>query len=83
MFLRYIYPDILLQLEWLASLAWTPTTANSETLTRSDFLANSQSQLNLGHYSIEKVKRRLMGYPAIVRLPTSITYVSEVQQTKA
>jgi ATP-dependent Lon protease len=71
------------QLEWLALLAWTPTTANSETLTRSDFLANSQSQLNSGHYGIKKVKRRLMGYPAIVRLPTSIAHTSEVQQTKA
>ena len=74
---------LLLQLEWLTSLPWTPTTAGSETLTRSDFLGKSQSQLDADHYGLEKVKRRLMEYLAVVRLRALIAQEAEVEQAKA
>jgi ATP-dependent Lon protease len=82
-FLSHSYPDMLLQLEWLTSLPWAPTTASAETLTRSDFLANSQSQLDSDHYGLEKVKRRLMEYLAVVRLRALIAQEAEVEQAKA
>jgi hypothetical protein len=42
-FLNHIYPDVLLQLEWLTSLPRVPTNAIAETLMRSDFLAIGSS----------------------------------------
>ena len=72
-----------LQLEWLTSLPWAPTTAGSETLTRSDFLGKSKSQLDSDHYGLEKVKRRLMEYLAVVRLRALIAQEAEVEQAKA
>ena len=74
---------LLLQLEWLTSLPWTPSAAASETLTRSDFLGNSKSQLDADHYGLEKVKRRLMEYLAVVRLRALISQEAEVEQAKA
>ncbi|KAI9459932.1 hypothetical protein BJY52DRAFT_1222930 [Lactarius psammicola] len=47
------------KLKWLTSLHWTPLTASSETLMRSDFLANSKLQLDAYHYDFEKIKHRL------------------------
>ena len=84
-FFSWIFPDLpfLLQLEWLTSLPWAPTTASSETLTRSDFLGNSKSQLDSDHYGLEKVKRRLMEYLAVVRLRALISQEAEVEQAKA
>ena len=72
-----------LQLEWLTSLPWAPTTAGSETLTRSDFLGKSKSQLDSDHYGLEKVKRRLIEYLAVVRLRALIAQEAEVEQAKA
>ncbi|KAI9459929.1 ATP-dependent protease La [Lactarius psammicola] len=70
-------------LEWLTSLPWTPPAASAETLTRSDFLANSKSQLDADHYGLEKVKRRLMEYLAVVRLRALIAQEAETEQAKA
>jgi ATP-dependent Lon protease len=73
---------MLLQLEWLTSPSWT-TTDSSETSMRSDFLANSQSQLGVHHYGFEKVKHRLMEYLAVVRLRALIAQEAEVEQASA
>ncbi|KAH9008059.1 ATP-dependent protease La [Lactarius hengduanensis] len=70
-------------LEWLTSLPWTPPATVSETLTRSDFLTNSKSQLDADHYGLEKVKRRLMEYLAVVRLRALIAQEAETEQAKA
>lgn len=70
-------------LEWLTSLPWTPPAATAETLTRSDFLANSKSQLDADHHGLEKVKRRLMEYLAVVRLRALIAQEAEAEQAKA
>ncbi|KAH9008756.1 Lon protease C-terminal proteolytic domain-containing protein [Lactarius hengduanensis] len=79
-FLRHKSP---LSLEWLTSLPWTPPAAASETLTRSDFLTNSKSQLDADHYGLEKVKRRLMEYLAVVRLRALIAQEAKTEQAKA
>ncbi|KAN0142125.1 hypothetical protein V8E53_000587 [Lactarius tabidus] len=66
-------------LEWLTSPSWT-TTDSSETSMRSDFLANSQSQLGVHHYGFEKVKHRLMEYLAVVRLRALIAQEAELRR---
>ncbi|KAH9039670.1 ATP-dependent protease La [Lactarius pseudohatsudake] len=70
-------------LEWLTSLPWTPHATASETLTRSDFLTNSKSQLDADHYGLEKVKRRSMEYLAVVRLRALIAQEAETEQVEA
>ena len=54
-----------------------------ETLTQSDFLGDSKSQLDSDHYGLEKVKRRSMVYFTIVQLRALITQEAEVKQAKA
>ncbi|KAH9029165.1 Lon protease C-terminal proteolytic domain-containing protein [Lactarius pseudohatsudake] len=54
-----------------------------QTLTRSDFLINSKSQLDADHYGLEKVKRRLMEYLAVVRLRALIAQEAKTEQAKA
>ena len=73
----------LFQFEWRTSPPWTPTTAGSETLTRSDFLGDSKSQLVSDHYGLEKAKPHLMEYLAVVRLHASIAQEAEVEHAKA
>ncbi|KAH9022767.1 P-loop containing nucleoside triphosphate hydrolase protein [Lactarius pseudohatsudake] len=70
-------------LEWLTSLPWTPPATASETLTRSDFLTNSKSQLDPDHYGFEKVKCRLIEFLAVVRLRALIAQEAETEQAKA
>ncbi|KAH9022773.1 ATP-dependent protease La [Lactarius pseudohatsudake] len=54
-----------------------------QTLTRSDLLTNSKSQLDADHYGLEKGKRRLMEYLAVVRLRALIAQEAEAEQAKA
>jgi hypothetical protein len=82
-FLNHIYPYMRLQFGWLISLPWVPTTASAETLTRSDFLANSQTQLDSDHYGLERVKRRLMESLVVVRLRALIVQEAEAEQAEA
>ena len=71
------------QLEWLTALPWTPPPPGSDTLTRSDFLANAKSQLDADHFGLDKVKRRLTEYLAVVRLRALIAQETEMEQAKA
>jgi ATP-dependent Lon protease len=50
---------------------------------RSDFLANAKSQLDADHFGLDKVKRRLTEYLAVVRLRALITQEAEMEQAKA
>ncbi|KAH9012795.1 Lon protease C-terminal proteolytic domain-containing protein [Lactarius hengduanensis] len=59
-----------------------PATA-SETLTRSDFLTNSKSQLDADHYGLEKVKRRLKEYLAVVRLRALVVQESRQRRKRS
>ena len=40
----------------------------SDALTRSDFLPNAKSQLDVDQFNLDKVKRLLMGHLTVVRL---------------
>ena len=50
---------------------------------RSDFLANAKSQLDSDHFGLDKVKRRLIEYLAVVRLRALIAQEAEMVQAKA
>ena len=49
---------------------------------QSDFLGNSKSQLDSGHYDLEKVKSRLLQDIIVIRLRALITQEAETEQAK-
>ncbi|KAJ3818726.1 ATP-dependent protease La [Lentinula raphanica] len=64
-------------LEWFTALPWpsitqsTPTLTPSKSkssLTTSAFLASARAQLDSDHYGLDKVKKRLIEYLAVVKL---------------
>lgn len=62
--------DFPLQLEWLTSIPW-PTEAQSSVApkrTDKSFLTDARAQLDADHFGLEKVKKRLIEYLAVVRL---------------
>jgi ATP-dependent Lon protease len=72
---------MLLQLEWLAQCR-TPTATSSDTLTLSDFLANSESQRDSDQYGLENVMRQLMEHLAVIRLRALIAQAPEIEQAR-
>lgn len=54
----------------------------SDTLTRPDFLSNAKSQLDADHYGLDRIKRRLIEYLAVVRLRALIVQEAEMEQDK-
>ncbi len=61
------------QLEWLVAIPWpgSSTTAPStslDTLRDRGFLKKTRQQLDADHYGLEKIKKRLIEYLAVVRL---------------
>jgi ATP-dependent Lon protease len=48
-----------------------------------DFLVNAKLQLDADHFGLDKVKRRLTEYLAVVRLRALITQEAEMEQAKA
>jgi ATP-dependent Lon protease len=56
----------------LTALPWPNSTlhspAQSELLSLPDFLANARKQLDADHFGLDKIKRRLIEYLAVVRL---------------
>ena len=76
------------QLEWLTSLPWpssTPTTPSAlSTSTRHrSFLANARAQLDTDHFGLEKIKKRLIEYLAVVRLNQINAAQDEAQEALA
>lgn len=67
----YIADDFS-QLEWLTSLPWPSATNASSTsieiLKDKQFLTKAREQLEADHYGLEKIKKRLIEYLAVVRL---------------
>ncbi|KZT23038.1 ATP-dependent protease La [Neolentinus lepideus HHB14362 ss-1] len=58
-------------LEWLTSIPWPSSTAdpsNLDTLRDRAFLRKAREQLDSDHFGLDKVKRRLIEYLAVVRL---------------
>lgn len=60
------------KLEWLTSLPWPLSTDSSTTsigiLKDRQFLAKARQQLDADHYGLDKIKKRLIEYLAVVRL---------------
>ncbi|TFK48306.1 ATP-dependent protease La [Heliocybe sulcata] len=59
-------------LEWLTSVPWpsstTTDTSSLDTLRDRAFLRNAREQLDSDHFGLDKIKRRLIEYLAVVRL---------------
>ncbi|KAF9074465.1 Lon protease C-terminal proteolytic domain-containing protein [Rhodocollybia butyracea] len=58
-------------LEWFTALPWSPVVQHSSahsTITTSAFLAEARAQLDSDHYGLDKVKKRLIEYLAVVKL---------------
>ncbi|RPD60762.1 ATP-dependent protease La [Lentinus tigrinus ALCF2SS1-6] len=60
-------------LEWLTSIPWPSSAAyanaaSTDKLKDRAFLANARKQLDEDHYGLEKIKKRLIEYLAVVRL---------------
>ncbi|KAJ2920667.1 hypothetical protein H1R20_g16428, partial [Candolleomyces eurysporus] len=61
-------------LEWLTSIPWpnsaplSPSSASTSDLKDRSFLKNARSQLDSDHFGLEKIKKRLIEYLAVVRL---------------
>ncbi|GJE92960.1 ATP-dependent protease La [Phanerochaete sordida] len=60
-------------LEWLVSIPWTSSSTayaamSMETLRDRAFLKNAREQLDSDHFGLEKIKKRLIEYLAVVRL---------------
>lgn len=59
-------------LEWLTAVPWPSASASPstslETLRDRSFLTNARQQLDADHFGLDKIKRRLIEYLAVVRL---------------
>lgn len=63
----------ILQLEWLVAIPWpgssvTAPSTSLDTLRDRNFLKKTRQQLDDDHYGLEKIKKRLIEYLAVVRL---------------
>ena len=61
------------QLEWLVSIPWPNSTTTRpsnalDVLRDRHFLKNAREQLDADHFGLEKIKKRLIEYLAVVRL---------------
>jgi ATP-dependent Lon protease len=65
----WVGADSASQLEWLTSLPWPSAISSppTSTLDRS-FLTNARAQLDADHFGLEKIKKRLIEYLAVLRL---------------
>ena len=53
---------------WPASARMDQTSTSLTTLRDRNFLANARAQLDADHYGLDKIKKRLIEYLAVVRL---------------
>lgn len=80
------------QLEWVVSLPWpgssvTVSSTSLDVLRDRAFLKKAKEQLDSDHFGLEKIKKRLIEYLAIVRLKALQTEIdakhdAEVQQAQ-
>ncbi|KAF9649534.1 ATP-dependent protease La [Thelephora ganbajun] len=64
-------------LEWLASIPWASSSSRLtalEVLKDRQFLSKARKQLDADHYGLDKIKKRLIEYLAIVRLKELAVY---------
>ena len=65
------------QLEWLTSIPWSSSSSHLtalEVLKDRQFLSKARKQLDADHYGLDKIKKRLIEYLAIVRLKELAAY---------
>ena len=65
------------QLEWLTSIPWPSSSSHLtalEVLRDRQFLSKARRQLDADHYGLDKIKKRLIEYLAIVRLKELAAY---------
>ncbi|PBK92746.1 ATP-dependent protease La [Armillaria gallica] len=55
-------------LEWLTSIPWSSHSAGASLMKDKAFLTKARQQLDTDHFGLEKIKRRLIEYLAVVRL---------------
>lgn len=68
---------------WLETISEIPWTAATNDRLGADTLTKARQQLDLDHYGLDKVKRRLIEYLAVLRLKQSISDDMEEQIRKA
>ncbi|KAM0261701.1 hypothetical protein ACHAQJ_002153 [Trichoderma viride] len=68
---------------WLETISEVPWTATTDDRLGPDTLTKARKQLDLDHYGLDKVKRRLIEYLAVLRLKQSINDDMEQQIRKA
>lgn len=68
---------------WLETISEIPWTAATNDRLGADTLTKARRQLDLDHYGLDKVKRRLIEYLAVLRLKQSINDDMEEQIRKA
>ncbi|KAL6896454.1 ATP-dependent protease La [Trichoderma evansii] len=68
---------------WLETISEIPWTAATDDRLKADTLTKARQQLDLDHYGLDKVKRRLIEYLAVLRLKQSISDDMEEQIRKA
>jgi ATP-dependent Lon protease len=58
------------QIEWLTSLPWPTSSSATSTANSRDraFLTSARAQLDADHFGLEKIKKRLIEYLAVMRL---------------
>ena len=54
-------------IEWLTAIPWTASAAPTPLIDK-NFLQTARAQLDADHYGLEKIKKRLIEYLAVVRL---------------
>ncbi|KDQ54462.1 hypothetical protein JAAARDRAFT_209196 [Jaapia argillacea MUCL 33604] len=76
-------------LEWLTSIPWpssstaAATSLSLETLKDRSFLTKARQQLDSDHFGLDKIKRRLIEYLAVVRLKQMAAVAEEEIATSA
>lgn len=77
------------QLEWLTAIPWPSSSttrqpsASLEVLRDRAFLTKAREQLDADHFGLEKIKKRLIEYLAVVRLKELNAEEAEKQEVRA
>lgn len=69
-----------LQLDWLTSLPWNTIPPSTTATGTSAFLAAARAQLDTDHFGLDKIKKRLIEYLAVVRLKELNERLSEATE---
>jgi ATP-dependent Lon protease len=68
---RCLTDPSLTQLEWVTTIPWPSSSPSPESINAirdPAFLSKAKAQLDADHFGLEKIKRRLIEYLAVIRL---------------